>query len=142
MGNFVFIPDSINKFIPGNPIKGGIHYKFNDTLYKTLEPAVKNTDKLCILVISRYKLAVGLQYIYGKITAPVLLLKTANVKQAVAICKKYDIDIIFNKKVAEYIFNNTEINETIPPVMYEKIADIFSRVLKADNKFAKKINYK
>jgi flagellar biosynthetic protein FlhB len=142
MGSFVFIPDSTNEFIPGNPIKGEIHYKFSDALYKTLEPVVKEIDKLCILVISRNKLAVGLQYVYGGIAAPVLLFKTVNIKEAVTVCKKHGINIIYNKKAAEYIFNNTEINETIPPVMYEKVADIFVRLIRANNEFAAKINYK
>jgi hypothetical protein len=69
MGNFVFIPDSNNEFFLGNHMKGEIHYKFNDALYKTLKPVVEKINKLCILVISKNKLAVGLQYIYGETPA-------------------------------------------------------------------------
>lgn len=143
--NSVFIPDGNNKPMAGELLKGNIYYNFFNGKHesiKPVEPLEEKINKLCILIVSKNNFAVGLQYICDESTAPVLLLKTYDVKWITKICKRNRISIIFNKKLAEYIFYNNKEYSVVHSDIWEDIAKIFSKLMNKDKTFAKKINYK
>jgi type III secretory pathway component EscU len=132
VGNSLFIPDKDSKFMWRNLLKGDIHYNFLTGEYKTIESPESfeaKINRLCILFVNGNKYAVGLEYIYQKSEAPVLILKTSRVKWITKICKRKGIDVIYNKEIAAYIYSHTEEYSIIPSSIWEPVATIFADIL-------------
>jgi flagellar biosynthesis protein FlhB len=137
MGRFIFIPSNDNFTEYRGGLKGDIHYRFNDTKYETknTKPLEDKIKRLCLLIVSKNRYAVGLEYILGKMIAPVVVIKTDNVKETVSLCKKNAVKIIYNKKLTEVLYQQGEIEEIIPVELWENTAKLFKRIMKRDKNF-------
>jgi flagellar biosynthesis protein FlhB len=143
MGRFVFIPSNDNTMPFGNGFKGDIYYRFNDTKYetattKTLEEKI---ERLCLLIVSKNKYCVGLEYICGELIAPVVVIKTDNVNEMVSLCKKNDVIIVHNKKLTEVLYKDGEIEEIIFVELWTHTAKLFQKLMKNDKNFSMRIKY-
>jgi len=98
MGEFLFIPDDDNLMLSDAGIKGGIHYKINDTPYKikVIVPFEEKIKRICLLVVKKNKYAVGLEYTYGENATPIVVFKTDNTKETISLCEKKSIKIIYD----------------------------------------------
>jgi len=141
IGNSIFISDKSNKLDYGSLLKGNVYYNFNLGNYKTVNKTLEEKIcKICVLIISKNKLAVGLEYCFDWYDGPVLALKTYGDKWITKVCKKNKIYIIYNKKLAEKIFFNNEENSVISTEIWEEIARTFVSI--KDKTFWEKIKYK
>jgi type III secretion system FlhB-like substrate exporter len=146
MEKYIFIADSKNKYynqnplplpgeympiprlIPGYLCKGEIFYKFNDPEYKTLENFNEIIKNICVLLVSRNKLAIGLRYVQEKDNAPKIIIKETNIKIVIGLCKKNNIEIKYDKILTEYIFEHSDKNQEIPTETYQKVATILAKI--------------
>jgi len=141
MSKYFFVPHFNNFSLPDTICSGEIHYPLNAIKYETLENIEDKVNKLCVLIVSKNKCAVGLEYDMKLHEAPVVLIKEEKYSLLVKLCKKFDVAIEYKKKLAEYIFINTEKNESVSPEIWPKIANLFSDISEKDAKFKEKINY-
>jgi flagellar biosynthesis protein FlhB len=141
----VFIPNNDNLLVPGELLKGEIFYKFDKISYKIkgIESLEQKIKRICLLIIRKNEYAVGLEYEYKKSSAPVVVIKSKNIKELVSMCKKNNIKIVHNKTLALRLYKVEEIDEIISSEVWVYMARIFSKILKKDKDkvFSKRINY-
>jgi type III secretion system FlhB-like substrate exporter len=90
----------------------------------------KKIKKLCVLIVSRNKLTVGLSF-NEEYIAPIITIKEdGDIKAIINLCKENNIPVKYNKRLAEYIFNNSDKDEYVPVETYEKIATMFANINK------------
>jgi type III secretion system FlhB-like substrate exporter len=94
--------------------------------------------KRCILVIvSRDIVAIGVEIVNQH---NIIAFKSARVKETITMCRKYNIIIRYEKRLADYLFCEAYLNEIIPENTWREIAVMYARIMKKDKIFAKKMN--
>jgi hypothetical protein len=96
----------------------------------------ENVIKECIIVFTNGEIAVGLKAVAPDIFT---VFKSTKIHEIKAICKKYNVKIYFDNKIALTIFNEGYLNE-IPPDL-KSIAEKFVRLLKKDKIFQKRLSH-
>jgi flagellar biosynthetic protein FlhB len=84
--------------------------------------------------------AVALQYKEQENKAPVVLAKG---KDHVALrikekAREYGVEIVENKPVAQALYKNCELDQEIPPELYQAVAEILVYVYRMKNKTVKR----
>jgi type III secretory pathway component EscU len=140
MGRFVFFPGNDDMMPSSNGLKGDIHYRFNDIKYETTttKPLEDKIKRLCVLIVSKNRYAVGLEYISGETTAPVVVIKTENAKGTILLCKENAVKTVYNKKLTEALYKDGEIEEIIPVELWENTANLFKMLMRRDKNFLMK----
>jgi type III secretion system FlhB-like substrate exporter len=91
---------------------------------------VEDIKKLVVLIVSRNKLAIGLGFEKKYIAPKITIREEGEIKTIINLCKENNIPVKYNKKLAEYIFNNSDKDEYVPEETYQKIANILSKIMK------------
>lgn len=79
--------------------------------------------------------AAALKYDRDLNTSPVLLAKGQGeiANKILALAKEHDISVFQNKALVDSMLN-LEINEEIPPRLYQAVAELFSWLMKVESK--------
>jgi len=125
MRNSQFFPD--NQSVWDQSLKGQIHYRFNTTPYIVFNNYAYGNmlNRLCLVIASRDKLSVGLEYNKTLQEAPTVIFKETGDSNLIENCKKRNIHVEYNARLAEYIYSYTELDEEIPFEKWNDVALLF-----------------
>jgi flagellar biosynthesis protein FlhB len=118
----------------GNPeIKGRIKQKQRQISMRRMLSEVPNAD---VIITNPTHFAVALKYDTKKADAPVVIAKgqdfiALRIKE---VGKENNIEIVENKPLARSLFNTCEVGKSIPPELYQAVAEVLAFVysLKGD----------
>lgn len=118
----------------GDPaIKGKQRQKMREASMRRMMGSVPTAD---VVITNPTHYAVALKYDAESGSAPILVAKgqdhlAAKIKEA---AKENHVEIVENKPLARMIYHNVEIDEEIPPELYQAVAEILAYVYSLKNK--------
>ena len=91
-----------------------------------------------VVITNPTHFAVALKYEQNKGRAPVVVAKgedylAARIKET---AKENNVEIVENKPLARMLYYNVELNEEIPPELYQAVAEVLAFVYNLKNKRA------
>jgi len=123
-----------HKMIEGNPqIKGKIREKQRQMAMRRMMQAIPQAD---VVVTNPTHLAIALKYDPAKSNAPFVLAKgEGHVAQRIKqIAQEHRIVVLENKPLAQALYKVVEINQEIPPELYQAVAEVLAFVFKLKRK--------
>ncbi len=118
----------------GNPeVKNKIRQKMSEASRRRMMQAVPEAD---VVITNPTHFAVALKYEQNKGKAPVVVAKgedylAAKIKEA---ARENNIEIVENKPLARMLYYNVELDEEIPPELYQAVAEVLAFVYNIKNK--------
>ena len=118
----------------GNPeVKNKIRQKMSEVSRRRMMQAVPEAD---VVITNPTHFAVALKYEQNKGKAPVVVAKgedylAAKIKEA---ARENNIEIVENKPLARMLYYNVELDEEIPPELYQEVAEVLAFVYNIKNK--------
>ena len=118
----------------GNPeVKNKIRQKMSEASRRRMMQAVPEAD---VVITNPTHFAVALKYEQNKGKAPVVIAKgedylAAKIKEA---ARENNIEIVENKPLARMLYYNVELDEEIPPELYQAVAEVLAFVYNIKNK--------
>ena len=118
----------------GNPeVKNKIRQKMSEASRRRMMQAVPEAD---VVITNTTHFAVALKYEQNKGKAPVVVAKgedylAAKIKEA---ARENNIEIVENKPLARMLYYNVELDEEIPPELYQAVAEVLAFVYNIKNK--------
>ena len=118
----------------GNPeVKNKIRQKMSEASRRRMMQAVSEAD---VVITNPTHFAVALKYEQNKGKAPVVIAKgedylAAKIKEA---ARENNIEIVENKPLARMLYYNVELDEEIPPELYQAVAEVLAFVYNIKNK--------
>lgn len=118
----------------GNPeVKNKIRQKMSEVSRRRMMQAVPEAD---VVITNPTHFAVALKYEQNKGRAPVVVAKgedylAAKIKEA---ARENNIEIVENKPLARMLYYNVELDEEIPPELYQAVAEVLAFVYNIKNK--------
>ena len=118
----------------GNPeVKNKIRQKMSEASRRRMMQAVPEAD---VVITNPTHFAVALKYEQKKGKAPVVVAKgedylAAKIKEA---ARENNIEIVENKPLARMLYYNVELDEEIPPELYQAVAEVLAFVYNIKNK--------
>ena len=118
----------------GNPeVKNKIRQKMSEASRRRMMQAVPEAD---VVITNPTRFAVALKYEQNKGKAPVVIAKgedylAAKIKEA---ARENNIEIVENKPLARMLYYNVELDEEIPPELYQAVAEVLAFVYNIKNK--------
>lgn len=112
----------------GDPqIKGKIRQKMREISQRRMMQALPQAD---VVITNPTHYAVAIQYDAEKYAAPVVLAKgqDALAQRIKEVAKENSIEIVENKPLARMLYANVEVGETIPPELYQAVAEVLAFV--------------
>lgn len=123
-----------HKMVEGNPqIKGKIREKQRQMAMRRMMQDIPKAD---VVITNPTHLAIALKYDLGKYNAPYVLAKgEGHLAQRIKeIAKEHKIVVMENKPLAQALYKSAEINQEIPPELYQAVAEILAFVFKLKRK--------
>jgi len=123
-----------NKQLEGDPlIKSRIRSIQRQLARRRMMQEVPKAD---VVITNPTHLAVALKYEFGKMDAPKVVAKGANLiaEKIKQIAIEHNIPIIEDKPLAQLIYKSVDIDESIPQEMYQAVAQILAYIYKIKNK--------
>ena len=118
----------------GNPeVKNKIRQKMSEASRRRMMQAVPEAD---VVITNPTHFAVALKYEQNKGKAPVVVAKgedylAAKIKEA---ARENNIEIVENKPLARMLYYNVELDEELPPELYQAVAEVLAFVYNIKNK--------
>ena len=118
----------------GNPeVKNKIRQKMSEASRRRMMQAVPEAD---VVITNPTHFAVALKYEQNKGKAPVVVAKgedylAAKIKEA---ARENNIEIVENKPLARMLYYNVELDDEIPPELYQAVAEVLAFVYNIKNK--------
>ena len=118
----------------GNPeVKNKIRQKMSEASRRRMMQAVPEAD---VVITNPTHFAVALKYEQNKGKAPVVVAKgedylAAKIKEA---ARENNIEIVENKPLARMLYYNVELDEEIPPELYQAVAEVLAFEYNIKNK--------
>ena len=118
----------------GNPeVKNKIRQKMSEASRRRMMQAVPEAD---VVITNPTHFAVALKYEQNKGKAPVVVAKgedyrAGKIKEA---ARENNIEIVENKPLARMLYYNVELDEEIPPELYQAVAEVLAFVYNIKNK--------
>ena len=112
----------------GDPkVKARIRSMQREIARRRMLEAVPKAD---VVITNPTHLAVALQYKYGQMAAPKVVAKGAGflAEKIKQIARKHGIMIIENKWLAQTLYKTVEVEDFIPPALYQAVAEILAYV--------------
>ena len=93
---------------------------------------MQEVPKADVVITNPTNLAVALRYDSSVMAAPKLLAKGAGkiAKRIRELAEKYDIPVVENKELAQSLYSMVEVNQEIPPNLYEAVAEVLAYIYK------------
>ena len=87
---------------------------------------MQQVPKADVIIRNPTHVAVALRYHYGEDAAPVVLAKgvDALARRIVAVAEENNITVVENVALARLLYNEVDINQAIPPDLYEAVAEV------------------
>jgi flagellar biosynthetic protein FlhB len=120
----------------GNPqIKGRIKQKMREVSMRRM---MQNVPKADVIITNPTHYAVALKYDLVVGGAPVLVAKGVDyqAKRIKDVGKEHGIEIVESPPLARAIYNDVQIDQEIPPELYEAVAEILAYVYRLRNRVA------
>lgn len=118
----------------GDPaIKGKQRQKMREASMRRMMSSVPTAD---VVITNPTHFAVALKYDADSGRAPVLVAKGQDhlAERIKEIARENRVEIVENKPLARMIYHNVEIDEEIPPELYQAVAEILAYVFSLKNK--------
>lgn len=112
----------------GDPqIKGKIKSKMREASQRRMMQAVPDAD---VVITNPTHLAVALKYDKNTSSAPIVVAKGADyvAEKIKETARENKVEIVENKPVARMLYYNVEIDQEIPPELYQAVAEILAYV--------------
>ena len=112
----------------GDPqIKGKIRAKMREASQRRMMDSVPDAD---VVITNPTHLAVALKYDREASSAPIVVAKGADyVAQKIKeIARENNVEIVENKPVARMLYYNVDLDQEIPPELYQAVAEILAYV--------------
>ena len=112
----------------GDPqIKGKIKAKMREASQRRMMQALPDAD---VVITNPTHQAVALKYDKEKSTAPIVIAKGADylAQKIKEIARENKIEIVENKPVARMLYYNVDVEQEIPPELYQAVAEILAYV--------------
>lgn len=111
-------------------VKGQIRRRMQEISRRRMMQQLPEAD---VVITNPTHFAVALKYEPNSGMAPVVIAKGADYLafQIREKAKECNIEIVENKPLARILYNNVDIGMEIPPELYQAVAEILARVLKA-----------
>ena len=116
------------KSTEGDPhIKGKIRSKMREASQRRMMQSVPEAD---VVITNPTHLAVALKYDRDSSSAPIVVAKGADyVAQKIKeIAREHKVEIVENKPVARMLYYNVDVDQEIPPELYQTVAEILAYV--------------
>lgn len=120
----------------GSPeVKQKQRQRMSEVSRRRMMQAVPEAD---VVITNPTHFAVALKYEQNKGKAPVVVAKgedflAARIKET---AKEHNVEIVENKPLARMLYYNVELNEEIPPELYQAVAEVLAFVYNLKNKRA------
>jgi flagellar biosynthetic protein FlhB len=97
---------------------------------------MQNVPKADVVITNPTHYAVAIRYNADEAPAPVVLAKGADylALKIKEIAKENNIQIVENKPLARMLYANVEVDQQIPPELYQAVAEVLAMVYKAQGK--------
>ena len=105
--------------------------KSKDNL-KTIDSWIND---ICLFIVSKQELSVGIKYIHNESEAPILLSRQYKCPNIVSIARRNKIPLIYRKRLAWTIYCETNINNIVDQQYWMVFAKIFKRLAKKNANF-------
>ena len=118
----------------GDPqIKGKQRQRMQQASMRRMMQAVPKAD---VVITNPTHFAVALRYDTSVADAPVLVAKGADylAQRIKDIARENSVEIVENKPLARAIYHDVEIGQTIPPELYQAVAEVLAAVYRAQGK--------
>ncbi len=118
----------------GDPqVKGKIRSKMREASQRRMMADVPKAD---VVITNPTHFAVALKYDPSEKDAPYLLAKGEDylAQKIKEIARENQIEIVENKPLARAIYHNVDVGATIPPELYQAVAEVLTQVYKAQGK--------
>lgn len=118
----------------GDPqVKGKIRSKMREASQRRMMADVPKAD---VVITNPTHFAVALKYDPNEKEAPYLLAKGEDflAQKIKEIARENQIEIVENKPLARAIYHNVDVGATIPPELYQAVAEVLTQVYKAQGK--------
>ena len=118
----------------GDPqIKGKIKARMREASQRRMMQSLPEAD---VVITNPSHLAVALKYDKEKSTAPVVIAKGADylAEKIKKIARENQIEIVENKPVARMLYYNVDVEQEIPPELYQAVAEVLAFVYHAKGK--------
>lgn len=112
----------------GDPqIKGRIRAKMREASQKRMMQQLPEAD---VVITNPTHLAVALKYDKEKASAPIVIAKGADflAQKIKEVARENNIEIVENKPVARMLYYNVDLEQEIPPELYQAVAEILAYV--------------
>jgi flagellar biosynthetic protein FlhB len=92
--------------------------------------ALRKTREADVLVTNPTHVAVALRYVHGQMPAPKLVAKGAGLLAAVMrqIAARHRIPVVQNPSLARKLFHDLQVEQSVPPALYNQVARIIAWV--------------
>lgn len=112
----------------GDPqIKGKIKARMREASQRRMMQALPEAD---VVITNPTHLAVALKYDKESSSAPVVIAKGADylAEKIKEVAREHEIEIVENKPLARMLYYNVDIDQEIPPELYQAVAEILAYV--------------
>lgn len=112
----------------GDPqVKGKIKQRMREASQRRMMQALPEAD---VVITNPTHLAVAIKYEAQKQKAPVVIAKGQDflAQKIKEIAKDNEIEIVENKPLARMLYHNVDIDEEIPPELYQAVAEVLAFV--------------
>jgi len=101
-----------------------------------LRRMMKSVPTADVVITNPTHFAVAIKYEQGKARAPIVVAKgedflAAKIKD---VAKEHNVTIVENKPLARMLYYNVDIDQEIPPELYQAVAEVLAFVYKLKNK--------
>ncbi len=118
----------------GDPqIKGKIRQKQRQMSLARMMQVLPKAD---VVITNPTHFAVALQYDSSRMSAPVVIAKGQDriAQKIKEVAKEHNIVVVENPPLAQSLFHSAEIGDTIPPELYQAVAEVLAFVYKLKGK--------
>lgn len=118
----------------GDPqIKGKIKQKMREASQRRM---MQNVPKADVVITNPTHIAVAIRYDANEGSAPRVLAKGADylAQKIKEIAKENNVEIVENKPLARMLYANVEVDQEIPPELYQAVAEVLAMVYKMQGK--------
>ena len=112
----------------GDPqVKGRIKQRMREASMRRMMAAVPEAD---VVITNPTHFAVALKYERGKDNAPVVIAKGADfmAQRIKEVAGEHKIEIVEDRALARMLYYNVDLDQEIPPELYQAVADILAYV--------------
>lgn len=112
----------------GDPqIKGKIKARMREASQRRMMQALPEAD---VVITNPTHLAVAIKYDRENASAPIVIAKGADylAQKIKEIAREHKIEIVENKPVARMLYYNVDLDQEIPPELYQAVAEILAYV--------------